>query len=164
MNPTSRFPKVISLCLLLFPLLVTGAWAQQLEIRRVSAFNALTYGTAFTTGSANPAPGTQFSSIGITSSGVNNGYALPNAAPPLTATSSSTSGGVTTTVTLTTAQIGNSIQQWGGPLLPRGCDHAAAHHEGRRHRTRRILAEHSFAPRGDHQQFQHSHAAGRCER
>ncbi len=109
MNPTSRFPKVISLCLLLFPLLVTGAWAQQLEIRRVSAFNALTYGTAFTTGSANPAPGTQFSSIGITSSGVNNGYALPNAAPPLTATSSSTSGGVTTTVTLTTAQIGNSF-------------------------------------------------------
>ena len=110
MNPTSRFPKVISLCLLLFPLLVTGAWAQQLEIRRVSAFNALTYGTAFTTGSSNPAPGTQFSSIGITSGGVNNGYAIPNAnPPPLTATSSFTSGGVTTTVTLTTAQIGNSF-------------------------------------------------------
>ncbi len=66
MNPTSRFPKVFSLCLLLFPLLMASAWAQ-LEILPASPFNALTYGTAF--GSTNPVPGSQFSSVGVTSGG-----------------------------------------------------------------------------------------------
>ena len=99
MNPTSRFPKVISLCLLLFPLLVTGAWAQ-LEIRPVSPFNALTYGTAF--GSTNPVPRSQFSSVGITSGG---------AAVGAKAEYKNAQGVVipASTLNLTTAQIGNSF-------------------------------------------------------
>jgi len=99
MNPTFRFPKVFSLFLLLFPLLVTGAWAQ-LEIRPVSPFNALTYGTAF--GSTNPVPRSQFSSVGITSGG---------AAVGAKAEYKNAQGVVipASTLNLTTAQIGNSF-------------------------------------------------------
>ena len=99
MNPTFRFPKVFSLFLLLFSLLVTGAWAQ-LEISPVSPFNALTYWTAF--GSTNPVPRSQFSSVGVTSGGAAVGAKAEyrnaqNAVIPAL------------TLNLTTAQIGNAF-------------------------------------------------------
>jgi hypothetical protein len=93
MNPTSRFPKVISRCLLLFPLLVASAWAQ-LEIRPVSRFNATTDARS-TLGTS-----TQFSSVGVTSGG---------AAAGAKAEYKNAQQVVTSTLVLTTAQIGNSF-------------------------------------------------------
>jgi hypothetical protein len=104
MNATSRFPKVFSLCLLLFPLLVASAWAQ-LEIRPVSRFNATTDARS-TLGTS-----TQFSSVGVTSGGVNTGNAAPNDAGPFEAKAEYKNAQqvVTSTLVLTTAQIGNSF-------------------------------------------------------
>ena len=104
MNPTSRFPKAISLCLLLFPLLLPSAWAQ-LEIRPATRFNATTDARS-TLGTS-----TQFSSVGVTSGGVNTGNAAPNAAGPFEAKAEYKNAQevVTSTLLLTTAQIGNSF-------------------------------------------------------
>lgn len=99
MNPTFRFSKFIVLCLLLFPLMVTGAWAQ-LELSPASPFNALTYGTAF--GSTNPVPRSQFSSVGITSGGAAVGAKAEYRNAQGVVMSAST-------MTLTTARIGNSF-------------------------------------------------------